>query len=147
MVVGLRQRVPVASPQGAARVVGLDDPPVGLRRGALEPGEERGADVERDAAVVVADFQDPLLGVEQPRGPVRRVALRGHARVPIVVGPGGVLDLDLLEPRVLPGGLVEMPVDADEAVRWGHGGSIVFRAAPVWWAPPRGRGWRRAPGR
>ena len=45
-----------------------------------------------------------------------RVALGGDALVPVVVRIGRVLDLDRLEPGVLARRLVEVPVDADEAV-------------------------------
>src|SRR5260370_378608 len=42
---------------------------------------------------------------------------RPHALVPVVGGIGGVLKLDRLQPGVLAGGLVEVPVHADVAAR------------------------------
>ena len=101
--------------RAAALLVGVEDGPVDLRAGPLHPGEERRPDVEADRGVVVDDVDDAVPGVEDAGGRVRRVALGRDALVPVVVGGGRVLDLDLLEPGVLPRRLVEMPVDADEA--------------------------------
>src|SRR5260370_1265429 len=122
VVVGLGERVAVSPPLVAARLVGRDDLGVGDRGPTLEPREQGGADVEADAGVVVGDLDDAPFAVEDARGPVRRIALRGDPRVPVMVRSGGVLDLDLLEPGVFARGLVEMPVDADEAGGRGHSG-------------------------
>jgi len=48
-------------------------------------------------------------------GAVGGVALGGDALVPVVVGGGGVLDLDGFEPGVFARGLVEVSVDAEVA--------------------------------
>src|SRR5262249_29621627 len=50
-------------------------------------------------------------------GRVRRVALGRDPRVPVVVGGGGGLDVDALEPGALARRLVEETVDRDEAGR------------------------------
>ena len=86
-------------------------------RGALscEPAEQRGAEVEAHARVVVHDADDLVLLVGDARGAVGGVALGGDALVPVVIGRGGVLDLDGLEPGVLARRLVEVAVDADVA--------------------------------
>ena len=70
----------------------------------LEPGHERGTDVEGQGGEVVDDVQDPVLGVHAPGGGVGRVALRGDPRVPVVVRGGRVLGLDALEPGFSRGG-------------------------------------------
>src|SRR5207244_7980027 len=93
----------------------------------FEPREQGGADVEADAVVVVGDLRDALVAVEDARGPVWRVTLGGDPGVPVMVRPGGVLDLDLLEPGVFARGLVEVPVDADEAGGRGHGAAATLR--------------------
>jgi hypothetical protein len=79
----------------------------------LQPGEEGGAEVEADPGVVVDDPADHLLVVEDARGGVRLVALVGDPLVPVVERVGRILQLDVLEPGVFPGGLIEMAVDAD----------------------------------
>ena len=116
VVIGLGHGRPVAAEAGARRLVGLEDGPVGPGVRALQPGEERRPGVERDRGVVVDDRDDAVPGVEDARGRVGRVALGRDALVPVVVGRRRILDLDLLEPGVLPRRLVEVAVDADEAV-------------------------------
>ena len=76
--------------------------------------------------VVIHDLDDSLLAIEDARGSIRRVALGGDPLVPIVIGIGGVLNLDRLEPGILSRRLIKVPVDADEAI--GHG----FPRAPEW---------------
>ena len=100
---------------------------------ALEPRQERGADVERDRGEVVRDVQDTVLRVDPAGGRVGRVALGGDARVPVVIGRGGVLRLDALEPGVLAGRLIEVAVNRDESgvvhERGGPGESAKARRA------------------
>ena len=56
-----------------------------------------------------------LLVVDDAGGAVGGVALGGDALVPVVVGRGGVLQLDGFEPGVFARRLVEVAVDADVA--------------------------------
>jgi hypothetical protein len=112
VVVGLSHGVAVAQGRHAGPVGG-DDPRVGLRCVALEPPRQGGSHIEGDALVVVDDADDPTAVVEDAGRGVGRIALGGHALVPVVCRRGGVLDLDHLQPRVLPGRLVEMAVDAE----------------------------------
>ena len=112
--VRLRDRVPVSS-RRAARPVGLQDRAVDVRTLVLEPCHERGADVEREGGEIVHDVEDAVLRVDPSRRGVRRVALGGDTRVPVVERGGGILDLDALEPGALARRLVEVAVDCDES--------------------------------
>ena len=114
VVVDLGDRVAVTAPGRPAPPVGLENLRVDVRAMALEPGGERRTDVEGDLLVVVDDVEDAIIGPDAPRGGVRRVALGGHALVPVVPRVGRGLGLDRLEPGVLAGRLVEVAVDGDE---------------------------------
>ena len=114
VTVGLRDGV-AASARHPARPVRRQDRGIDVGALRLEPRHERGAHVEGEGRKVVDDVRDPVARVHAARGRVRRVALRGDARVPVVVGGGGVLGLDALEPGTLAGRLVEVAVDRDEA--------------------------------
>ena len=116
VVVRLRQRVAVTAQDDAARV-GIEDLPVHLGRMPLQPGEQRGAEVEGEMDVVVDDVDDAPLGVLQPRGAVGAVALGGDALVPVVERRRGVLHLDFLDPGILARRLVEVSVQAHGALR------------------------------
>src|SRR5207249_2542767 len=107
----------VAPARADAGAVRREDLAVDLGRLALEPGEERGPDVERDLLEVVDDVEDAVVVVHPARGRVGRVALRRDALVPVVERRRRVLDLDGLEPRILARRLVEVSVDGDEAAR------------------------------
>ena len=76
VAVGLRDGVAVAAPAQARRV-GLEDLGVGLGVRALEPREQRGAEVEREVLVVVDDVADAVLAGLDARGAVGPVALGG----------------------------------------------------------------------
>ncbi len=115
VVVRLRDRGAVPAEAPAALGVRREDRPVDLGLLLLEPGEQRRAEVEAHRRVVVDDRDDAVLLVEDARVRVGRVALGRDALVPVVVRVGGGLTLDRLEPRVLAGRLVEVPVDADVA--------------------------------
>ncbi len=116
VVEDLAARVAVAARLDAG-AIGLDDLGVHVGPVALEPGEERRPDVERDLLEVVADVEHAVLVVDAPGRRVRRVALRGHALVPVVERRRRVLHLHRLEPRILARRLVEVPVDDDRAVQ------------------------------
>ncbi len=111
VVVGLRYGVAVAAVVRAARV-GFEDVAVDARRVPLQPGEERGPEVEGEVQVVVDDVCDAPLSALEPRRAVGAVALGGDALVPVVEGRGGVLRLDVLDPGVLARWLVEVAVKA-----------------------------------
>ena len=81
----------------------------------FHPGEERGAKVEADLGIVVDDLCDPAAVIYNPRCAIRGIALGGNALIPIVKRVGRRLRLNALQPRILPGRLVKMGMDADEA--------------------------------
>jgi hypothetical protein len=111
VVVALCDGVAVAVVTERALAVGLDNSRVGLRLVAFEPVEERRAEVEAEARVVVDDPLDAAVGVADAREGVRAVALGVDALVPIVEGRGARLALDQLRPGVLARRLVEVAVN------------------------------------
>ena len=133
VVVGLRDRGAVAREPLAADPVGVEDGSVDGGVVGLEPREKRRPEIEADLRVVVRDAHDPVLLVEDPRRRVGPVTLGRDALVPVVVRVGRVLQLDRLEPGVLPRRLVEVAVDADEAVSqssaWEAGSASCGRSA------------------
>ena len=122
VVVDLRHGRAVAAVALAAALVGVEDHAVGAGGVVVQPAEQGGAEVEAHAGVVVDDADDLVFDVDDAGGAVGGVALGGDAVVPVVVGGGGVLDLDGFEPGVFAGRLVEVAVDADEAVGTVGGG-------------------------
>src|SRR5262249_36066376 len=87
------------------------------------PGQEGRAEVEAHPGVVVEQIDDLTATVDQAGAPVGSVALAGDALVPVVVGMGGVLNLDRLQPRILAWRLIEVPMNADVARRCHPGAS------------------------
>ncbi len=126
VVVDLGDSGAVAAVASGGVEVGIEDHAVAAVGFFLEPGEQGGTEVEAHAAVVVEDADDLVAGVGDARGAVGGVALGGDAFVPVVVGGGGLLELDGFEPGVFTRRLVEVAVDADEAdVGGGGGGGLV----------------------
>ncbi len=117
VVVDLGDGRSMAAVTMGAGQVGVEDHAIGAGRIVVQPAQQGWAEVEADAGVVVDDADDLILLVDDARGSVGGVALGGDAVVPVVVGSGGVLHLDGLEPGVLAGRLVEVAVDADETFR------------------------------
>src|SRR5262249_44571436 len=78
--------------------------------GALEPYEQRRADVEADRLQGVNDGGDAAVGGVTPRGDHRPVALLVDALVPVVKRRRGRLTLHFLQPGILARWLVEMRV-------------------------------------
>jgi hypothetical protein len=105
----------VAAAALAAEAVALYDAQHNVRRLLTEPGQQRGPEIKAHPGVVVDEPDDLALVVYQARPGVRGITLASDTLVPVVVRGGGVLDLDGLEPGVLAGRLVEVPVDADVA--------------------------------
>ncbi len=117
VVVDLGHRRAVSAVTLLADLVGVEDHAVGAGGFVVEPTEEGGPEVVTHPRVVVHDADDFVILVGDAGGSVGGVTLGGDAVVPVVVGGGGVLDLDGFEPGVFAGRLVEVAVDADEA-RW-----------------------------
>ena len=88
MIVDLGDGVAVTSVSVCAAAVGLEDALVDVGRVAVEPREEGGPDIERDLLEVVDDIDDAVVLADPASGCVRRLALRGHALVPVMVGRG-----------------------------------------------------------
>ena len=116
VVVGLRQRRAVAGKQFQALAVGFEDALIGAGRVLLEPGEQRGSEVEADAGVVVDDFRDASLPVEDAGGAVGYIALVGDAFVPVVVRRSRVLQFDGFQPGIFAGRLIKVRVDTQITV-------------------------------
>ncbi len=114
VVVDLRHRRAVAAVVPAAAPFAVENHPVGARRIFLEPAQERGAEVEADARVVVHDARDLVLDVLHARRSVGGIALGADAFVPVVIRSSRVLRLHRLQPGILPRRLIEMSMNTDE---------------------------------
>ena len=112
MIVRLRDRGAVPRVVLEALAVGLLQRLVHIGRLVFEPAQERRPEIEADPGIVVHDLRDEPFAVDDPGRVVRPIAFHRDAVVPVVERRRGVLDLDLLQPGVLPGGLVEMAMDA-----------------------------------
>ena len=131
----VRLRHPVAARDGDRRVavggpVAVDEPAVRLRVAGLEPFGERRPEVPRHPAVVA------------PLG-VRAVALRGHARVPVVEGRGRGVRRHRAAERVDAQRLVEVAVDDEAAAAHATSSSARSRVVLTAWST---RNSRRCPG-
>src|SRR2546430_2331535 len=115
MVVCLSQRRAVAREDLLALAVRREHGLIDLRCGMFKPGEQRRANVEADPGIVVDDLDDAALAVQDPGGGVGRVAFGGDPLVPVVIGRGRILQLDRLQPGILPRGLVEVAMNANVA--------------------------------
>ena len=122
VVVDLGEGGAVAAEADGAGAIGFLDHVVGAGGFIGEPREEGGAEVEAHAGVVIDDADDLVFRIGDARGAIGGVTLCGDAVVPVMVWGGGVLDFDGLEPGILPGRLIEVAVDAHEAV--GGGGLL-----------------------
>src|SRR5262249_54056683 len=112
MVVCLSQRRAVSREDLLALAVSRENGLIGLRYGVFKPGEQRRANVEADPGIVVDDLDDAALAVQDPGGGVGRVAFGGDPLVPVVIRIGRILQLDRLQPGILPRGLVEVAMNA-----------------------------------
>ena len=88
MIVDLGDGVAVTAVGLCAATVGLEDALVDVRRVAVEPREKRGSDIEGDLLEVVDDVDDAVVLADPAGGGVRRVALRRHTLVPVMIGRG-----------------------------------------------------------
>jgi hypothetical protein len=92
--------------------IGLDNRLIHRRVFPFHPGKERRTEVEADLRIVVDNVHDPFLRVQDAGGGVRRVTFRGDLFIPIMVGIRGILEFNLLQPRVFSGRLIKMAMDA-----------------------------------
>src|SRR5439155_791222 len=86
---------------------------LGVRCLPLDPFEQRRSEVETDSLERVQDLRDATVGRMHARGDDSAIALVLDALVPVVERRCRRLDGDLVEPRIFPRRLVEMPVDDD----------------------------------
>ena len=118
MVIALRHSCAMTAEALAGLPVGSLDGLVEAGNFCLDPGDQRGTEIEADLRVVIHDVHDFLLPIENARGRIGCVAFGGHSFVPIMVRIGGVLNLNSLKPGILSGRLIEVRVYANIAI--GH---------------------------
>jgi hypothetical protein len=119
----------VAAVTAAAAPFAFENHALGARRVLFEPTEQRGAEIEAHARVVVDDARDLIFTVDDARRAVGSVTLGVDALVPIMVGSRGVLNLHRLQPGVFAWRLVKVTVNANVTLARRHGSSV--RLAPV----------------
>ena len=88
VVVDLCQRGSVAIVAQHALPVGITNHAVGTGRILFQPGEQGRPEIKADPRVIVHDADDLVIAINDPRGPIGRIAFRGDAFVPVVVGGG-----------------------------------------------------------
>ena len=88
---------------------------IGLRLLLRQPCKQRRAEIETDVRVIICNFNDVSVAVQNPRHAVRRVAFGSDALIPVVERISGVLHLNEFEPGVLSRRLVKVAVDTDIA--------------------------------
>ena len=116
MVVGLSQCGTVSGKAFPAFPVGFKDRFIHTGGMHLQPGQERGTEVEADLAVIVHDFNDLTLLVQYAGGRIGRVAFRGDALVPVMIRESGILKFDGFQPCIFTRRLIKVTMDADKAV-------------------------------
>ena len=87
---------------------------------------------------------DLVFDIDDARGAVGGVALGADALIPVVVGRGGILGLHGFQPGIFAGRLIEVAVNADEALGGGHDFPDAGRARGRVRGHPFIVGWRRA---
>src|ERR1700722_10916717 len=102
-----------------AELVGVEDHAVGSGGLVVQPAEKGWPEGVTHPRVVVHDADDFVFFIRDAGGAVGSVALGGDAVVPVVVGSGGILYFDGLEPGVFARRLVEVAVYAYEARSFG----------------------------
>jgi hypothetical protein len=110
----------VAAVAPAAALFAVQNHAVSAGRVLHQPAQQRGAEVEADARVVVHDARDLVLVIDDARRAVGGVALRADALVPVMVGRGSVLRLDRLQPGILARRLIKVTVNADKSFTCRH---------------------------
>jgi hypothetical protein len=110
-----------------ALLIGFENLLINRREFRLQPGEQRGAEIETDAGVIVGNLQDLPFAIGDPGIGVWPIAFEGNPLVPIVKRIGALLGLNDFKPRILPRGLVEMAVNGNISVfDFGQGQSVIY---------------------
>jgi hypothetical protein len=92
-------------------------PPQRLRGILRHPGKKIGAKIEVYELVIIDNIYYVALIIKHSRSAVWGITLICDPFIPIVIGKGGILNFDGLQPRILPGRLVKVPMYADEMLR------------------------------
>ncbi len=110
VIVRLSHRTAVSGELLAAPPVGLQHLRIGIRGVRFQPVHERRAKIEADTLVIVDDVDDLLVRAENTGSRILPVTFLGDPGIPVVVWIRRILQLDVLEPRILSGWLIEVPV-------------------------------------
>ena len=81
----------------------------------FHPGEQCRPEVETDFGIVVYDFYDSLIVIEDSGGGIGSVTLCRNALVPVMVRICGILHLHGFQPRVFTRWLIKMAMNAQVA--------------------------------
>ncbi len=111
MAIGLRDGISVTATSLTADEVGLDNSTVGLGVPALEPREQGRAKVETYLFVIVYRALDRLLRADDLSLSVRHITFGMNALIPVVIGVGAKLAIDISRPGILAWWLVEVSVN------------------------------------
>ena len=148
MIVGLRDGGAMSRKVLAAFLIGRQDRGVNLRRLDFQPRQQGRAEVKTDLRVIIDEFYDAILIIQNARNGVGGVTLRGNPLVPIVIGRRRVLHLDGFKPGVFPRRLVEVAMNAYTPFHFNvnecRGGSLGFvgrlwknHAITMGWSSPK----------
>jgi hypothetical protein len=113
MVVGLSHGGSAAGKYLLAFFIGINNSLIRFLVVFFHPGQQSGPKIEAYPCIIVDDIDDILFFIEDPGRGVGGITLGRNTLIPVMIGISGILDLDLSEPGVFPGGLIKMTVDAD----------------------------------
>ncbi len=93
------------------RAGGQDD--LGVTGGIafLQPGQQRGPEVEIQVFVIVHQLHGAAHGIVNAGVGVGNIAFAGYALIPVVIGVSRVNRRDLAGPGILPGWLIKVSVN------------------------------------
>ena len=112
MIINLGYGWAVAGKYFLAFFICLKDRFICFRLVFFQPGKERGAKVVADFRIGINNVYNLSVAIEDAGSCIWGVTLCSYFCIPIVVRIGGILQLNLLQPGVFAGRLIEMPVNA-----------------------------------
>ena len=130
MIVSLSDRGTVTGEPLLAFLIRFENGPIRFRLFFGQPRQQSGAEVETDVRIVVGDLHDVPVAIQNSRGPIWRITLRGDPLIPVMKRVCGILQLNELEPCVFSRRLIEMSVYTDVAV---HQSSTSFSNTTTPW--------------
>ncbi len=74
------------------------------REHVFHPQEQGRPEIEADPGIVADDRHDAAFAVQIPGGGIGVIALGGDPFIPVMIGIGGILDLDGFQPGIFAGG-------------------------------------------